>query len=100
MESNPVRTLSATEAKNRFGAVLREVSRSGGPIIIERGGKPVAVILSVRACKESRQSLQPPVASQAELARVVFGMWASRQDIDAEWLERGRQQWQSKWPDV
>jgi prevent-host-death family protein len=99
MESNPVRTLSATEAKNRFGAVLREVSRSGGPIIVERGGKAVAVILSMRAYKESHRDLQTSVASQAELARAAFGMWANRQDIDDEWLERGRQQWYSEWPD-
>ena len=28
------RTLPATEVKNRFGAVLREVARTGGPIVI------------------------------------------------------------------
>lgn len=38
--------------------------------------------------------------SQVELARAAFGMWANRQDIDDEWLERGRQQWRSKWPDA
>jgi hypothetical protein len=29
MGNKPIRTLSATEVKNRFGAVLREVARTG-----------------------------------------------------------------------
>ena len=52
MENKPVRTLSATEAKNRFGAVLREVARTSGPIPVERNGKAVVVILSVSAYEE------------------------------------------------
>lgn len=41
------KTLPTTEVKNRFGRVLREISQTGGPIIVERDGKAVAVILSI-----------------------------------------------------
>ena len=42
MPNSPIRTLYATETKNRFGAVLRKLSRTGGPVLIERAGRPVA----------------------------------------------------------
>jgi prevent-host-death family protein len=100
MEKNLVRTLSATEVKNRFGAVLREVVRTGRPILVERDGHPTAVILSVstyeRTCRESLS----PAADQIELARAAFGMWAGHEDIDEEWLERSRRRWRSDWPDA
>lgn len=99
MVSYPVRTLPATQVKNRFGAVLREVMRTGGPILVERGGQPVAVLLSLQAYEETcRASL--PSADRIDLARAAFGMWAERQDIDEGWLERGRQHWRSEWSDA
>jgi len=100
MENRPVRTLSATEVKNRFGAVLRDVARTGGPILVERGGRPVAVILSLRAYEETCRVPLSPATDQVELARAAFGMWAGREDIDEEWLERGRRRWRSAWPDA
>lgn len=42
MPNTPIRTLYATETKNRFGAVLRKLSRTSGPVLIERAGRPVA----------------------------------------------------------
>lgn len=93
------KVFSATEAKNRFGAVLREVARTGGPIFIERGGRPAAVILSLRNYEETCSVLSPPAADQSDLARAAFGMWSGREDIDDEWLARGRQRWQSEWSD-
>lgn len=100
MGNSLIRSLSATEVKNRFGAVLREVMRTGGPVLIKRDGHPVAVILSVRAYEEAcRRPLMRPV-NRTELARAAFGMWAGREDIDDEWLERGRQHWRSTWPNA
>ena len=89
------RTLPATEVKNRFGQVLREVARTGGPIVIERGGRAVAVILSA----ERFERLQPlkQTSRRQALAEEAFGMWSERADIDDEWLKRGREQWQSEW---
>lgn len=95
MAARRERTLPATEVKNRFGQVLREVARTGGPIVIERDGRAVAVILSV----ERFERLQPLKATSRRqaLAEEAFGMWSERADIDDEWLRRGRERWQSEW---
>ncbi len=100
MKSRRAITFSATEAKNRFGAVLREAARTGGPIFIERDGRPAAVILSLRTYEETCRASASPAADQVELARAAFGMWGGREDIDEEWLARGRRRWQSEWPDA
>ena len=40
------RTISATEARVHFGDVLRSVTERGETIVVERSGKPLAVVLS------------------------------------------------------
>ena len=92
------RVLAATEVKNRFGSVLSEIGRTGGPIIVERGGKAVAVILSV----DSFERLKPRRGrgrDRRALALAAFGMWMDRADIDDDWLARGRSHWRSEWAD-
>ncbi len=92
-----VRTLSATEVKNRFGQVLREVAKSGGPIFVERDGKPVAVILSIRKYERTRPHPMLP-ADKAGLIWSAFGMWSNRTDITDDWVTEGRARWVSEWP--
>jgi prevent-host-death family protein len=91
------KSLPATEVKNRFGRVLREVAQTGGPIIIERDGKPVAVILSL----DEYTRLQPrptPSSQELSLLKASFGLWAGRPDIiDDDWLADGRSRWESSW---
>ena len=41
------RIVSATEARIRFGEVMREVVESGEPVIVERDGAPHVVVLSI-----------------------------------------------------
>lgn len=91
-------TLPATVVKNRFGYVLREVARSGGPIIVERDGKPVAVIMSMSEYKRTRPR-PTPTADQKALIYQAFGMWAGRTDLADDWLEEGRARWYSEWAD-
>ena len=93
----PLKYLPATEVKNRFGRVLREVTKTGGPIYVERDGKPVAVILSVREYERTRRI--PLSSDKTDLARSAFGMWANRTDIDADWVSGGRSRWESEWRD-
>ncbi len=40
-------TITATEARVRFGTLLRRVAEGGETIIVERGGQPQVVVLSV-----------------------------------------------------
>lgn len=91
----PLKYLPATEVKNRFGRVLREVDKTGGPIYVERDGKPVAVIVSVREYERTRRRSLPE--DKAQLAREAFGMWANREDIDGAWVNEGRARWESEW---
>ena len=41
------RVVSATEARIRFGEVMREAVESGEPVIVERDGTPHVVVLSI-----------------------------------------------------
>ena len=91
--------LPATEVKNRFGRVLREIATSGDIFVVERSGKPVAVIMGI---EEYEQSQKRPFPSQksAALLQEAFGMWANRADIDDTWLNESREQWESRWQDA
>jgi prevent-host-death family protein len=84
-----MRTVSTTEARNRFGQVLREVAKSGGPIFVERDGKPVAVILSIHKYERTRRRPILP-RDKAALIRSAFGMWSIRTDITDDWIAKGR----------
>ena len=53
------KTFPAAEMKNRFDRMLCEISRTGGPIIIEQDGKPVAVILSVSEYTRMKPQIDP-----------------------------------------
>lgn len=89
------KTLTATEVKNRFGAVLKEVTRTGGPIVVERDGQPVAIILSVAEYETLQKGTT--LLGSSELLLSAFGMWADRSDIHDDWLAEGREQWRSTW---
>ena len=41
------KAVSATEAKNRFGSLLGWVAEQGDEVIVERQGRPQAVIMSI-----------------------------------------------------
>ena len=88
MASRHHRRLPASEVKKRFGQVLDEIARTGGPIIVERGGTAVAVILGVEAFERLR--LASNEKDRQVLAMEAFGMWADRADIGEDWLARGR----------
>ncbi len=46
------RAVSANEAKNRLGSLLRSVSTEGEEVIVESHGKPKAVLISFEAYEE------------------------------------------------
>ncbi|HEY7031835.1 MAG TPA: type II toxin-antitoxin system Phd/YefM family antitoxin [Thermomicrobiales bacterium] len=48
------KTISATEARIHFGDVLRGVTERGETIVVERSGKPQAVVLSVEEYERLR----------------------------------------------
>jgi prevent-host-death family protein len=50
--------ISATEARIHFGEVMRQVSESGRPIIVERSGKSYVVVLSVEEYERLQKGQQ------------------------------------------
>ena len=70
-----MRSMSAREAKNRFGELLMEAQRA--PVTIEKNGKPVAVVVSYEDHRQDEQArlewLQAAVAeglADSEAGRV------------------------------
>lgn len=49
------RVMTATEARVRFGEVMRRAVENGEPIIVERSGKPYVVVLSVEEYNRLRE---------------------------------------------
>lgn len=46
------KAVSANDAKNRLGSLLRSVSAGGDEVIVESHGKPKAAIISIEAYEE------------------------------------------------
>jgi prevent-host-death family protein len=46
------KTVAANEAKQRLGALLGYVNEQGDEVIVERHGRPTAVLMSVAAYDE------------------------------------------------
>jgi len=72
--------ISATEAKNRFGEVIRRVYRDGETFIVERDGLPVVMIVPVEGRLANEQYF-------VELSRRL-GRAAYRQGLTEEELLR------------
>ena len=86
------RRVTATEAKNRFGQIVRLARRTGQPVFVESRGEPVVVIVSVETFERYRRVSSGP----GERAHRAFGMWAGRADLDEKWLAQGREHWRSR----
>ena len=64
-----VRTVSATEARIHFGELLRRVVEEQTPVVVERGGKPQVVVLSIEEYDRLRRGNPEPHGWRAALAR-------------------------------
>jgi prevent-host-death family protein len=67
MPTKPKERITATEARVHFGEVYRRVTENDETIIIERNGKPGAVILSIDAYEALGGN--PPGTGWLEAAR-------------------------------
>lgn len=59
------KTISATEARVHFGQWLRRVAEQDVTLVVERGGKPEAVVLSVEAYGRLQAARQADEAGDA-----------------------------------
>jgi prevent-host-death family protein len=67
-EETMKKTVSATEARVHFGELLREVAEEGTTYVVERGGKPQAVMISTQEY-ERFQAVKPRVDWVAQYRR-------------------------------
>src|SRR5215217_1382549 len=75
------RVVTATEARIHFGELMREVIEHRQPVIVERGGKPQVVVLSISEY-ERLLAGQPKQTDWKELVR------RAREQVRAELGER------------
>jgi prevent-host-death family protein len=90
------RRVSAARARVRFGELLREIERTGGPVSIDRHGREVAVIVSAAVYRRRPTTTRRP-STVSDPAEAAFGMWAGRRVLDSAWLTEGRSRWRSRW---
>lgn len=64
-----VRVVSATEAKNRFGEMLKGAYQRSEHLVVERGGIPVAVIVPIQDYEQLIEEGDLPAEKAAELGR-------------------------------
>ena len=80
------RSVSANEAKNRFGSLMRYVSDQGDEVIIESHGKPKAVMVSVASFEELERlrDQQRRRDALAELRALRAEVRAQNEDLTEE----------------
>ncbi len=54
------RVVSATQARIRFGELMRQVAETNEPITVERDGRPCVVVLSVEAYRRLKDAQARP----------------------------------------
>ena len=64
------KTISATEARVRFGEMMRYVVEEQAPIIVERSGQPQVVLLSVSEYERLKAAAIPGPPWHAQLAQL------------------------------
>jgi len=90
------RQIGTTELRQRLTDVLQAIKEEKVAYVVETFGRPQAVLIDLEEYRrlESREAGRAPLD---ETARAAFGMWRDREDIDDDWLTRGRAQWDSAW---
>jgi prevent-host-death family protein len=84
-----MKTVSATEAKNRFGALLSDVADANEEIVIENHGRPRAVVLSYDRYNELKEAREQQRRRQAmdDLRQLREDVRARNLDLDDEAAE-------------
>lgn len=69
--ARPLRSFNATQAKNRFGVILKAVAEAQ-PVFIEKHGSLYAVILDIESYKELMHKARSPQEVQLDELRAEF----------------------------
>lgn len=97
---NKVKRVSTRSARDQFSDLIGQVHYTGEPVIIERAGRPMVILLSVESYEQllSEQpapSASGPVAEPAEqpVTDSLFGAFPELAAITDEDLAWVKQQW-------
>jgi prevent-host-death family protein len=66
-----MKSTNAIEVRRSLGKVLGRLSRGGGPILVERNGKPAAVLISLDAYRERFADGEASEERQQLLAEIL-----------------------------
>lgn len=85
-----MKTVSATEAKNRLGALIGEVVNGQEDVVIENHGRPRAVLISYELYQELQEAWEQRERREAleDLRRLREEVLARNQDLDDEAAEQ------------
>ncbi len=92
-----MKTLAAMEVRKHFGAVIDEVRMKSETIILERAGKPVAMIQPISFLNREEGASQSKKRKLDALSHLKgLGADSPRaQDLDA-WIEEERSGWDGR----
>lgn len=80
MANNPMpKTISATEASNRFGTMIDEAARGRSFFVVTRMGRPQAVILGMDQYRELIELLE--TVDELQDKEYLAGIAEAREDI-------------------
>jgi prevent-host-death family protein len=79
------RRLSAVEARKRLGEVLEGVFYRGDEVVIERAGKPMAVVIPASLYEKLENDRQ---AARDRLFELVQMNWEKNKDVDPDEIQR------------
>lgn len=98
------KTISALDARRRLGELLEEVYYQGSQFIVERAGKPMAVVVPIEQYRQWRQRREeffamidevrernqdtPPEVIEAEVEESVREVRANRRKAERRGLAR------------
>jgi prevent-host-death family protein len=84
-----MRTVNALEVRNRLGALLDDLERTGEPVIVSKGRRPRAVLISVEDFQRRFVDRQTEEQRQALLDRVRAARTAGVGGADSLTVLRG-----------
>lgn len=88
--------IGATELRQKLTDVIQTIREENATYVVETFGRPQVVIMGLEEYERLRKFRREALREKTTEARVAFGMWADRADIDDEWLAR-RRRWSSTW---
>ncbi len=95
------RTVSAMEARKHFGELLEQVRYRGDQVVIERAGRPMAVLVPVGEAREMERHRSEAKRELVEMLPAFREQFSHLQDLSEDelheqvdvWIKEVRTEW-------